>query len=257
MIVLTIVILSFTLFTVQNVEVDMRTSSSYEYNANEILNASGISKGQNIMFLNKDEISDKLEKTYPYMEVINVETKFPYTLVFHLAERVGFYAIKSGDSFLILDKDLKVLEKSESVEGLIMLDGELSLQAGEFANIEGLKELYDAFLSNNRSAQQALATFKSVEFFQSENEIYHTDEMGIKLTLYSGREVFLHNYSYLLAEKLAKFYAVLSEIFSLTNVLDEEVVKASQIHINNYIGSAQKGQTCYFYLMYQGEKVNI
>ena len=256
-VVITIIILSFTLFTVQKVEIDMRTSAENTYTAEEILKTSNLSKGQNIMFLNKKEITDKLEKSYPYMEVINIETKFPYTLVFHLAERTGFYAIKSGDSFLKLDKDLKVLEDCDSADGLISLDGEFNLSVGDFAEIEGLKEFYDAVLSNNRTPEQALSTFKSIEFFQSENEIYHTNEMGLKLTLYSGREVFLHNYSYLLEDKLAKFYAVLGEIYSLTNVLDEDVVKSSQIHINNYIGSAQEGQNCYFYLTYQGEKVSI
>lgn len=257
MVVLAIVILSFTLFTVQNVQIDMRTSSENSYTADEVLSASGLNKGQNIIFLNKDEVTDKLEQAYPYIEVINVETKFPHTLVFHLAERVGFYAIKSGDNFLKLDKDLKVLEICESADGLILLDGELNLSVGEFAEIKGLKEFYDAVLSNNRTPEQALSTFKSIEFFQSENEIYHTMEMGLKLTLYSGREVFLHNYSSFLAEKVAKFYAVLSEIYSLVGKLDEEVVKSSQIHINNYIGSAQEGQNCYFYLTYQGERVSI
>ncbi len=256
-VVVTIVTLSFTLFTIQNIEIDMRTSSSQVYTSDEILKASQVSKGKNIMFLNKTAMTENLEAEYPYMQVINIETRFPYTLVFHLAERTAFYAIKSGEKYLKLDRDLKVLGRSDSADGLILIDGELNLQVGQFAQLENLKELCDAILACNRTQAEALATFEKLEYFESENDIYHTPELGIKLTLKSGREVYLHNCSHVLADKLAKFYSVLGQIYTLSGMLEDEAITTSQIHIENFIGSPQDGQTCYFYLMYQGEKVTI
>ncbi len=256
-VLVTIVSLSFTLFTVQNVEIDMRTSSSIEISSDEILKSAQISKGRNIFFLDKEQMIQNIEKSCPTLEVINIETKFPSKLIFHLAERTPFYAISCDEGYLYLDKDLKVLQKSNNFEDLVLIDGKLNLDIGDFAELTALKNLYDAFLVNGRTPAQALATFNKLEYFESENEVYHSTEIGIKLTMISGREVYLHNCTYELENKLAKFYAVLGNIFQLSDKLSSEVLTNSEIHINNFIATSEGGQTCYFYLVYNGEKVTI
>ena len=81
--------------------------------------------------------------------------------------------------------------------------------------------------------------------------------LGLKLTLNSGREVYLHNAGFGLAYKLAKLYAVLSSIYDLAGQLSDEVIENSEIHINNFIGTNYSEKDCYFYLMFNGEKVTI
>ena len=125
-VVVTIVTLSFTLFTVQNFKIDMRTGSSYDYNEQEIFASSQLQTGKNIFFLNKTQASSNIEKAYPYLKVINIETQFPSTLVFHLAERQAFYAVRSGEGWLYLDEDLKVLESVAAPENVVVVEAGLN-----------------------------------------------------------------------------------------------------------------------------------
>lgn len=254
--VVTIVTLSFTLFTVQKVEIDLRTSSDNTYVAEEVAEDAGVGFGKNIFVVNKDKLIDNLEKSQPYLKCINIETKFPSTLVFHLAERQPFYLAKTNEGFVSLDQDLKVLERLETEQtGLVYVQNVISATPGDFVELDLLKEFYDAVLLNNRTREEALAMFKSIEYFESLNEVYSNKELGLKLTLNSGREVYLHNAGFGLAYKLAKLYAVLSSIYDLAGQLSDEVIENSEIHINNFIGTNYSEKDCYFYLMFNGEKV--
>ena len=233
--VVTIVTLSFTLFTVQKVEIDLRTSSDNTYVAEEVAEDAGVGFGKNIFVVNKDKLIDNLEKSQPYLKCINIETKFPSTLVFHLAERQPFYLAKTNEGFVSLDQDLKVLERLETEQtGLIYVQNVISATPGDFVELDLLKEFYDAVLL-----------------------VYSNKELGLKLTLNSGREVYLHNAGFGLAYKLAKLYAVLSSIYDLAGQLSDEVIENSEIHINNFIGTNYSEKDCYFYLMFNGEKVTI
>ena len=259
--VVTIVTLSFTLFTVQEISVDFRTSTSAEYSEDEIISSSGIEKGKNIFFLKKQRFTDNIEKTHPYLQVVNIETVFPSKIVIHLRERQSFYAAQTEGGYLILDQSLKILEKVAEFEpsrtSPILLPFEVNGEAGETADLKLLREFYDAMLLNGRSRPEALSLVKQIEYFESENEVYHNKELGLKLTLFSGREVMLHNAGYGLAYKLAKFFAIESDLHKLAPNLSDEVITNAEIHINNYIGSSYSESESYFYLVYQGEKVTL
>ena len=178
-------------------------------------------------------------------------------MVFHLAERQAFYAVRSGESWLYLDEDLKVLESVAAPENVVVVEAEVQASEGDFVELALLKEFFDALLMNNRSREEGLATFDKLEYFESENEVYLNQEQGLKLTLDSGREVFIHNAGYGLAYKLAKFYAVIGSIYQLAGSLPSEIIENSEIHINNFIGSNYSERDSYFYLVYQGERVEL
>lgn len=270
-VIVTIIILCFTLFTVQNVNVQFWTSTQHEYEDEKIISASNIQMGKNIFFLDKQNFADNIEREYPYLQVINIETSFPSSLTIHVRERQSFYAIKNDEGYLILDDYLKVLEKSQElsipaifVESKIeTLDGsekyitDAQGNAGDFLQIDLLKEFYDALLVNGLTRSDCLAMIKQITFFESENEVFGNTELGLKLTLYSGREVYLHNANVILEYKLAKFFAVEKALPSLAPDLSDEVINQSEIHINNFIGSDYPEEDCYFYLVYEGERVTL
>lgn len=260
-VIITIVILSFTLFTVQTISIDYRTSLQHEYDDEAIIDASGLPKGKNIMFLKKQKYIDNIEKSYPYLEVINIETSFPSKLTIHLRERQPFYAVQSDGKYLLLDSSLKVLEELEEFfstrTNAILLPFDFGAELGEFVSLDYLTDFYDAILLNSKSREDGLATFKQIEYFESENEIYHNKEKGLKLTLHSGREIYLHNAAYGLAYKLNKFYAVENSLHKLSGVLSTEQLQYSEIHINNYQGSNYTEEDSYFYLVYNGEKITL
>lgn len=257
--IITIVILSFTLFTVQSISIDYRTSLEYEYDDDEIITASKLPIGKNIMFLKKQTYIDNIEKAYPYLEVINIETSFPSKLIIHVRERQPFYAVQTEGGYLLLDSSLKVLEKVEEFSSTqtnaILLPFDFGGEEGDFLSLDYLTDFYDAILLNSKTREDGLATFKQIEYFESENEVYHNQEKGLKITLHSGREVYLHNASYGLAYKLNKFYAVESSLYKLADSLTTEQIQESEIHINNYLGSNYSEKDSYFYLIHNGEKI--
>lgn len=260
-VIITIVILSFTLFTVQTITIDYRTSLDHEYDDAEIISASGLQKGKNIMFLKKQPFIDNIEKAYPYLEVINIETSFPSKLTIHVRERQPFYAVQNQGKFLLLDSSLKVLEQvdefSSTRTNAILLPFNMGGEIGDFLSLDYLKDFYDAILLNSKSREDGLASFKQIEYFESDNEIYHNKEKGLKLTLHSDREVYIHNAEYGLPYKLNKFYAVENSLYKLADKLTTEQLQFSQIHINNYLGSSYGEGDCYFYLVFEGEKITL
>lgn len=268
-VIVTIITLCFTLFTVQSVKVQYWTSTQFDYNDEEIVSSSKIQTGKNIFFLDKQSFADNIEKAYPYLQVINIETSFPSSLTIHVRERQSFYAMQTDGGVMVFDDYLKVLENQAqssspaiTVENTFQtLDGESktlvdkSYAVGEFLQIPLLSQFYDALLANQLTRADALAFIQTISFFESENQVFHNAELGLKLTLKSGREVFLHNAEQNLEYKLAKFFAVEEQLPLLAESLGDDVVNGSEIHINNFIGSDYPPHENYFYLVYEGERV--
>ena len=71
--------------------------------------------GESIFLINKNEIVGELEKKYPFMRVVSIETKFPNKLVIHSAERESLFAVElSNNEFAIIDGMGKVLKYTNS-----------------------------------------------------------------------------------------------------------------------------------------------
>ncbi|MBE5757616.1 MAG: FtsQ-type POTRA domain-containing protein [Clostridiales bacterium] len=106
-----LVVLSSTLFTLQTVSVKWYTEKNKMLDYKDYEITESVALGESIFLVQKDDITTSLEKKYPYMRVVGVETKFPNKIVLHVAERSGLYAIKKSDSnYAILDEYGKVLD---------------------------------------------------------------------------------------------------------------------------------------------------
>lgn len=105
-----LIVINSTLFTLQSISVNWLTTKCELQAVKDYQIADEISKGQSIFLIKKDELSSKLEKEYPYLRVVSIETKFPNKLVVHSAERESLYAIKLSDrEYAIIDEMGKVL----------------------------------------------------------------------------------------------------------------------------------------------------
>lgn len=110
-----LIVLNSTLFTLQTVNVNWLTTKYELEKVKDYDLVDDISKGESIFLVNKTEISKKLEKTYPYLRVVSIETKFPNKLVIHSAERECLYAVKLFDNeYAVLDELGKVLKLTTS-----------------------------------------------------------------------------------------------------------------------------------------------
>lgn len=110
-----LIVLNSTLFTLQSISINWLTTKYQLENISDISITAGIKKGDSIFLVKKDNISEELEKKYPYLRVVSIETKFPNKIVIHSAERESLYAIKLGDNnYVITDELGKVLTYSNS-----------------------------------------------------------------------------------------------------------------------------------------------
>lgn len=116
-----LIVINSTLFTLQNISVNWLTTKCELTSVKDYDIVDKVSKGGSIFLVDKEEISETLEKKYPYLRVVSIETKFPNKIVIHSAERESLYAIKLSDSeYAVLDEKGKVL----SLESDRILAGE-------------------------------------------------------------------------------------------------------------------------------------
>jgi len=108
-----LIVINSTLFTLQSVSVNWLTSKYNLQNVKDYEITENVKLGQNIFLVQKDEIIAELEKSYPYIRVVSIETKFPNKLVVHSAERESLYAVKlTSSEYAVLDERGKVLALS-------------------------------------------------------------------------------------------------------------------------------------------------
>lgn len=191
---ITLIVLMFTLFSLKSVEIEFETGNKIITNEMQSQIINEIDLGGTVFFKNKDEMTSKIEKKYPYVKVINIETILPNKFIIHIAERQEIYAISSLNRTCYLDNELKVLRINEgnfiSVStnaiklDLFGLDFDLSaFSEGQFFDVseltinssnktinlgeqtqEVLNNLLNCFQINNRTLVDLKALAKSITF---------------------------------------------------------------------------------------------
>lgn len=112
-----LVVLNSTVFTLQKVSVNWLTTRNELVGKDDSI-VGDVSTGVNIFLVDKNKISEELEKKNPYLRVVGIETKFPNKIVIHTAERESLYAVElseGGNSYyMVLDEKGKVLRRTTS-----------------------------------------------------------------------------------------------------------------------------------------------
>lgn len=121
------VVLSSSIFSFSEMGVDyLTTTINLNLSQEEIFNASKLEFGKSIFFVDKSSAVKNVEKSNPYIKVVNIETVFPNKLIFHVAERQELFAVKYENKYLILDDEGKVLKIKDNfintAENAILLD---------------------------------------------------------------------------------------------------------------------------------------
>ncbi len=148
------VVLSLTvLFKTEQISV----SGNQMYSAEEIIEASGLKKGENIFTANKAAASERIEKAYPYIEEADVYFAIPDTIKIDIKMASPSYMVESSNGFYVVSDKGKVLELSATddeaevpiIEGVTALPknpGEY-LEYGSDRVSRALEEIFSAFKS--------------------------------------------------------------------------------------------------------------
>lgn len=175
LLIITIVILVFTLFSLKDVELELKTQTlNLTQDVQDEIVSKTLENKQTVLFMNKQAIQDDLEKQFPYLKIVNIETKFPNKLVVHCTEREELFAVVSNGKTYFLDEDLKILRVSSEIytkieNGPVVLtfksikiDGNSILPVTLDLNLDEAKEGMFLSLENEGSPQSFSNQINSV-----------------------------------------------------------------------------------------------
>ena len=114
LILVTAIILMFTLFALKSVELEFKTETlNISYDQQEDIKQKTHEYGGSVLFIGKEKIVNDLENQFPYLKIVNIETVFPNKLIIHCAEREELFVINSQNKFYYVDEELKLLKISD------------------------------------------------------------------------------------------------------------------------------------------------
>ena len=270
-IVLILVILAFTLFSLKSVSIDYRTNKVYiTATDDEIIESADIDMGGSVFFRNKQYYIDNIERANPYVKVVNIETVFPSSFVIHIAERQKVFAVEHNGQCYIVDEDYKVLEilgeyNPEQTDAILLNGLEVSgtsYAVGEFLQVTNSQPIYSALYENNRPLNEQKEMIESITFASTFDDNLGREVDIIKLKFFSGQTFKIINSSYGLRYKTALMLDVFSQIYDFIGqtvtidgedvLLTEENLKTATIEIRNYYDYREYDESdCYFQICVQ------
>ena len=124
------------------------------YSAEEVIAASGVSNGDNLIFKSESSAAELITKELPYIGSVKFKRRLPSTLEIEITATEPYYAVAENGYYTLLNSDCKVLEKNIEYigENIILLkngenanavEGE-TMDFGDSQVIEKLAQLHEA-----------------------------------------------------------------------------------------------------------------
>lgn len=202
-----IVVLCFTLFALDKISVDFKNETTVfnsQLKQQEIMESGEFSTGACVFFMDKNTSTEKIEKSHPYIKVINIEIVFPNDIIIHCYEREELFAVQFGEKkYYICDEELKILRTltletddylSTQTNAILVKGYEnvpTDLTAGDFLNINkdkdnAIKKFSSAFKLNNRTGVEQKGLVKEIEFEPYASVIHKKYMIALNLTDFTG-----------------------------------------------------------------------
>ena len=93
----------------------IRVEGGRQYEAQEILNVAGIKKGDNMFFINKSEVSERLFRDLPYVCNVTITRYFPSSVTLRIEESASAAILKYQGTSYILNAKAKVMDELTGV----------------------------------------------------------------------------------------------------------------------------------------------
>ena len=106
-------------FRVNEVEV----SGNVRYTAEEIIEASGIVTGGNLVGLSRSRVSAAICTRLPYVESVSVKKVLPDRVVLRVSERVAVASVESAEGRWLISAQGKLLEEDDGAAGTVAISG--------------------------------------------------------------------------------------------------------------------------------------
>lgn len=116
--ILTGVFLSlFVFFKIESIEI----AGTSQYSDNKIIEASGISKGDNLLRFIASARADRITTGLPYILSAKIKRVLPSKLIIEVVPVTAAAAIKTDNGYLVVDSNGKLLEKTAAYNGCVII----------------------------------------------------------------------------------------------------------------------------------------
>ncbi len=141
---------SMIFFRVEEVEV----TGNERYTAQQVLEASGIQKGDSLFALNRSRVVLRIQQALPYVDAVSIRPSLPQSVVISVSESGAVASIESEGTWWLMSCRCKVLAPANGgpegavVSGITPLrpvaGSALRVGEGEETKLESLKQLFSA-----------------------------------------------------------------------------------------------------------------
>jgi len=108
------------------------------YTADDIIYASGLSKGDNLLFLDTEGIEQRIISAMPFVNSATISRVVPDGIIIEVEESAPIAAIYTRDGMIILDSGVRILEiRGARVPGLIEVIGITPIDAEVGGQLRG------------------------------------------------------------------------------------------------------------------------
>lgn len=168
------------LFNISSIKVG---KASGIYTSDQIIMASGLNVGDNMVRTNFHKVEERIEKSLPYIKDAVVTSSVSGKIVITVQDTSSAIAIQKDNNYIIADADNKVLEivpvlPEDSTLMVIRINGDVTAEIGEI------------FILNNSTENELYriisAYLGEAELLSKITEMDLTDELSLKL-IYEGR----------------------------------------------------------------------
>ena len=102
---------------------EAEVSGNVRYTAEEIIEASGVLKGDNLITLSRSRVSAAICTKLPYVENVSIKKVLPDRLVFRVTERVAAASVASVEGRWLISAHGKLLEEDDGAAGVLTVNG--------------------------------------------------------------------------------------------------------------------------------------
>ena len=102
---------------------DLEVSGNVRYTAEEIIEASGIETGDNLIALSRIRVSAAICTKLPYVENVNIRKVLPDRVVLTVSERVAAASVESSEGRWLISAQGKLLEKDGGAARTMAISG--------------------------------------------------------------------------------------------------------------------------------------
>ncbi|MBD5143721.1 MAG: FtsQ-type POTRA domain-containing protein [Ruminococcus sp.] len=143
-----IITLSMTLFF--NIkEIRVTGDSAVIYDAEEIVKAVGVKRGDNMMRLHLEELEQKAGEILIDAETVDIKRQFPNTLVIDVQKSIPAFNVSYEYGTLVVSKHGKILQNNmDPMEGLVSIHGYEPEETTVGKRLSAIEERYDKIFSS-------------------------------------------------------------------------------------------------------------